>query len=192
MIEPLLQAERLLLHGLVDQAEQIYRRTLDNDPRNAIAAVGLAKVALERDDFQQAYEHACHALTIDRENPSALRLEARLSEVLHARGEPVERPSWLDTGRPPERPPEPPAAPQAADAPAPAELDGGAERAVFARNRSMADHRRMDDAHPAPAADTPTPRQPDTSAADQPGMSADDHSATGAPRRGLLRRLLGR
>ena len=57
--------------------------------------VGLARVALERDDDRLAYGHACAALDIDRENAAALRLEARLSEVLATRGEPVERPPWL-------------------------------------------------------------------------------------------------
>lgn len=95
MIEPLLQAERLLLHGQVDAAERIYETTLAADPRNSIAAVGLARVALERGDDRLAYNKACAALEIDRENVAALRLEARLSEVLAARGEPVVRPAWV-------------------------------------------------------------------------------------------------
>ena len=99
MIEPLLQAERLLLHGQVDAAEKIYAGTLAADPRNSIAAVGLARVALERGDDRLAYDQACAALEIDRENVAALRLEARLSEVLTARGEQVTRPSWV-TGAP--------------------------------------------------------------------------------------------
>ena len=149
MIEPLLQAERLLLHGLVDQAEQIYRRTLESDPRNAIAAVGLAKVALERDDFAGAYGHACHALEIDRDNPSALRLEARLSEVLSARGQPVERPPWLlSASAATSNPQAPTSEEQAAGGVPPIAERGsgesstggrapGSERAVFARNRSI-------------------------------------------------------
>ncbi len=95
MIEPLLQAERLLVHGQVDAAERIYTSTIAADPRNAIAVVGLARVALERGDDRLAYEHACAALQIDRQNAAALRLEARLSEVLTTRGESVERPNWL-------------------------------------------------------------------------------------------------
>jgi thioredoxin-like negative regulator of GroEL len=97
MIEPLLQAERLLVHGQVDAAERIYASTIAADPRNAIAVVGLARVALERGDDRLAYEHACAALQIDRQNAAALRLEARLSEVLATRGESVERPQWLRT-----------------------------------------------------------------------------------------------
>ena len=95
MIEPLLQAERLLLHGQIDAAERLYASTLAADPRNSIAAVGLARIALERGNDLLAYQHACAALEIDRQNSAALRLEARLSEVLAARGQPVERPAWM-------------------------------------------------------------------------------------------------
>jgi len=95
MIESLLQAERLLVVGQVDAAERIYSSTLAADPRNSIAKVGLARVALERGDDRLAYEHTCGALEIDRQNATALRLEARLSEVLATRGESVARPAWL-------------------------------------------------------------------------------------------------
>jgi Tfp pilus assembly protein PilF len=103
MIESLLQAERLLVVGQIDGAEKIYESTLAADPRNSIAMVGLARVALERGDDRLAYRHTCDALDIDRQNAAALRLEARLSEVLAARGEPVERPAWLDRPAPPAR-----------------------------------------------------------------------------------------
>ena len=95
MIESLLQAERLLVVGQIDAAERIYASTVAADPRNSIAVVGLARVALERGDDRLAYEQTCRALEIDRQNAAALRLEARLSEVLATRGEPVERPPWL-------------------------------------------------------------------------------------------------
>ncbi|MGI8928143.1 MAG: tetratricopeptide repeat protein, partial [Candidatus Limnocylindrales bacterium] len=85
MIEALLQAERLLVHGMVDQAERIYASALEQDPLNAIAVVGLARVALERADDRLAYRHARRALEIDPQNAAALRLEARLAEVLGLR-----------------------------------------------------------------------------------------------------------
>ena len=181
MIEVLLQAERLLVHGMVDQAEEMYRRVAEQDPQNAIATVGLARVALERGDEGLAYEHACAALEIDRENVAALRLEARLSEVFATRGAPVERPAWLDTGKPPPPPPAspPPPPPQPASRPSTAEAPATetarpSERHVLTHNPSMADHRQREEqaAPPAPAA-------------------TDAEPLPKSRRPGLLRRLLG-
>lgn len=87
MIEVLLEAERALSHGLVDRAEQLYRQVAERDPRSSIALVGLARVALERDDALAAYLHARKALAIDPENPAAGHLVMRMAEVLGGRGE---------------------------------------------------------------------------------------------------------
>jgi hypothetical protein len=95
MIELLLQADRTLTMGLVDQAERLYRQAAEADPLNAIAVVGLARVAVERGDDLGAWELAVRALQIDPENASAIRLEARTAEILATRGEPVERPVWV-------------------------------------------------------------------------------------------------
>ena len=114
----MLQAERLLLHGMVDAAEEIYRNATERDPHNAIAVVGLARVALEHGDERLAYERALQALAIDPQNVAALRLEARLSEVLAARGETVERPAGFS-----------------------GESSG---QAVPTRNRSMAEARQLE------------------------------------------------
>jgi hypothetical protein len=87
MIEPLLEAERAMSFGLIDQAERLYRQVADHDPRNSIAVVGLARVALERGDERVAYVEAKRATEIDPENPAAQHLVMRLTEVFAARGE---------------------------------------------------------------------------------------------------------
>ena len=107
MIELLLEAERALSFGRVDRAEELYRQVAASDPRNSIAVVGLARVALERTDDLGAYLLARRALVIDPENDAARRLAVRLEEVLATRGEPVADPM------PAPPPPPPTAAPTA-------------------------------------------------------------------------------
>jgi len=87
VIETLLQAERSLTVGQLDAAERLYWQSIENDPRNSIAVVGLARVALERGDERTAYQFARKALEIDPENAAAQRLVARLHEVMAHRGE---------------------------------------------------------------------------------------------------------
>jgi thioredoxin-like negative regulator of GroEL len=89
VIEVLLQAERALTMGMVDQAERLYQQAAAADPRNSIAVVGLARVALERADDAGALRLAWRAQAIDPENTAAQRLAARLEEVLTTRGEPL-------------------------------------------------------------------------------------------------------
>jgi tetratricopeptide (TPR) repeat protein len=86
MMELLVEAERYLSHGLLDHAERLFRQVADADPRSSIAAVGLARVALERDDDATAYAFARRALSIDPENPAAHHLVLRLEEVVGGRG----------------------------------------------------------------------------------------------------------
>ncbi len=139
MIELLLEAERALSFGRVDRAEEIYRQVSSSDPRNSIAVVGLARVALERADDLGAYLLARRALVIDPENDAALRLAQRLEEVLATRGEPVADPlPPMPSGQPaPQRqsaPQEPPPALQDV-APTPASGDQPGRRSLIDRLR---------------------------------------------------------
>jgi tetratricopeptide (TPR) repeat protein len=146
MVELLLQAERALSVGMVDQAEALYRRVAEADPRNAIALVGLARVALERADDREAYVQARRAAAVDPENAAARRLVERLEEVFVHRGEPVPMVDTIVS----------PPATEPARMPKPA---------------------RMPPSEPPPA----------------PSASGSPAGATASrPRRGLLRRLLGR
>lgn len=95
MNERLLQADRLLIVGLIDQAASIYREVLTADPSNSQALIGLANCQVEQGDMRGGYALALRALDVDRTNNVALRMEARLSEILATRGEPVRRPAWI-------------------------------------------------------------------------------------------------
>lgn len=97
MIEQILQADRYLQVDQVEQARNVYQKVVDLDPGNAIAVVGLARCALADGDDALAYELASRALEIDPENDMARRMEARLSEILATRGEPVVRPTVAAT-----------------------------------------------------------------------------------------------
>jgi tetratricopeptide (TPR) repeat protein len=87
MIEIILEAERALTTGQLDQAERLYRQAAELDPRNSIAVVGLARVALDRGDEREAYTLARKALAIDPENAAGQRMAERLEEVMRYRGE---------------------------------------------------------------------------------------------------------
>lgn len=89
MIELLLQAERVLTLGLLDEAERLYWLAAESDPNNAIAIVGLSRVALERGDERTALTFARKALEIDPESGMASRMRDRLEEVIAHRGEPI-------------------------------------------------------------------------------------------------------
>lgn len=87
MIEMMLEAERALAVGLLDQAERYYAQVAAADPRNSIAVVGLARVALERGDQRGAYSFARRALAMDPDNPMASHLSKRMAEIMRGRGE---------------------------------------------------------------------------------------------------------
>ena len=83
----MLEAERALAVGLIDQADRLFGQVVAADPRNSIAMVGLARVALERGDERGAYLAAKRALAIDPDNPMASHMAMRMAEILRARGE---------------------------------------------------------------------------------------------------------
>jgi Tfp pilus assembly protein PilF len=95
MTEPRLQADRLLIVGLLDRAEALYRQALARDPRDAAALIGLANCQAERGDLASAYALTLQVLDLDRRNATALRMEARISEILAGQGAPVRRPAWI-------------------------------------------------------------------------------------------------
>lgn len=74
MIERLLQAEAALDRGLLDVAGRLYLQVSQADPRNAIALVGLARIALREDRLAEARELAEQALAIDPDEAAAQRL----------------------------------------------------------------------------------------------------------------------
>ena len=74
MIERLLTADAALERGEPDAAERLYTQVADVDPRNAIAVVGLARVALARGERETARSLAGRALAIDPDEAAARRI----------------------------------------------------------------------------------------------------------------------
>jgi tetratricopeptide (TPR) repeat protein len=74
MFELLLQADRALADGALDQAERTYWQLVELDPTNAIAVAGLARVWLERGDERSARTFADRALSIDPDSIAARRV----------------------------------------------------------------------------------------------------------------------
>jgi hypothetical protein len=110
VIEIMLEAERAMAVGLLDKAERLYAQVAAADPRNSIAVMGLARIALERDNQRGAYLLARRALALDPDNPMASHMAHRMAEVMARRGEP-----------PPDDPDGPPgASPASAPKPVPA------------------------------------------------------------------------
>jgi Flp pilus assembly protein TadD len=110
MIEMMLEAERAMGIGLIDNAERLYRQVVAIDPKNSIAVTGLARVALERGDQRGAYTYARQALALDPDNPVAGHLAMRMAEQMRNRGEALpEVPAAPATPTPAQGRPEDPA-----------------------------------------------------------------------------------
>jgi hypothetical protein len=116
VIELMLEAERAMGIGLLDNAERLYGQVVAIDPRNSIAFTGLARVALERGDQRGAYVFARRALALDPDNPMASHLSQRMAEQMRNRGEPL----------PDDLPDDPPAASSATAASQPPSGSGDA------------------------------------------------------------------
>ena len=167
MIELLLQAERALTAGMTDQAERLYWQAAEADPRNSIAVMGLARVALERADDRTAYVFGRKALAIDAENPAAQRLVARLEEVMAYRGESI---PVVDVER------------------------SGSGEAASTTGPSVADATRAGDstaASAAPAA-SPDPGRVARSAPAEPGLTPASRESVDDGHRGVFGRILRR
>ncbi len=87
MMEMMLEAERAMGIGLLDNAERLYTQIVAIDPKNSIAVTGLARVALERGDQRGAYTFARQAFALDPDNPMASHLWQRMAEQMRNRGE---------------------------------------------------------------------------------------------------------
>ncbi len=74
MIERLLAAQAALDRDDIDVAQRLFTQVADADPRNAIAVVGLARVAARRQAPDEARALARRALDIDPEEAAARRL----------------------------------------------------------------------------------------------------------------------
>jgi tetratricopeptide (TPR) repeat protein len=78
MIERLLAGQDALERGELELADRLFRQVADADPRNAIALVGLARIAARRDRDDEARSLLERALAIDPDEAAAKRLLVEL------------------------------------------------------------------------------------------------------------------
>ena len=114
MIERLLAGDAALDRDDVEVADRLFAQVAEADPRNAIAVVGLARVAVRRGDLERARALAARALAIDPDEAAASRLLTELDRRPEA--EPVRAP--VAEPEPPAAAPEQPAAGQPEPEPA--------------------------------------------------------------------------
>jgi thioredoxin-like negative regulator of GroEL len=79
MIERLLAADAALAEGELAAASRLFAQVAEADPRNAIAVVGLARIAMREGRTEEARGLLARALDIDPEEAAAQRLIRELS-----------------------------------------------------------------------------------------------------------------
>jgi uncharacterized protein HemY len=89
VIERLLAAEAALERDELDAAERQFNLVAEADPRNAIAVVGLARLAVRRGDPAGARALAQRALEIDPDEAVAARLLGDLDRAALAAAPPA-------------------------------------------------------------------------------------------------------
>ena len=89
MIERLLAADAALDRDEIDVAHRLFTQVAEADPRNAIAVVGLARVAARRRAPDEARALAHRALAIDPDEAAARRLLVELEATAAAAPAPV-------------------------------------------------------------------------------------------------------
>jgi tetratricopeptide (TPR) repeat protein len=114
MIERLLAAESALARGELETARRLYAQIAEGDPRNAIAVVGLARIATRDGRADEARALLGRALVIDPDEAAARRLLRELEAPARAA---VSEPATVPVPAPV---PEPATMPAPGHAPAPA------------------------------------------------------------------------
>jgi thioredoxin-like negative regulator of GroEL len=74
MIERLLAADAALAEGELEAASRLFAQVAEADPRNAIAVVGLARIAMREGRTEEARGLLARALEIDPDEAAAQRL----------------------------------------------------------------------------------------------------------------------
>lgn len=76
-----LRGKAWLASGHLEKAEQAYQEALTNHTNNAIAHIGLSRVAAARENFELAKTHLAHAEGIDVEHEDVWLWKAQLSHI---------------------------------------------------------------------------------------------------------------
>jgi tetratricopeptide (TPR) repeat protein len=94
MIERLLAADAALARDDLELAQRMFEQVVEADSRNAIAVVGLARVAAQRNLLDEARALAGRALEIDPEEAAARRLLDDLAAAAESEAPAAPRPAW--------------------------------------------------------------------------------------------------